>query len=67
MNLEDVARAVYAAYGETTGHKNYQGDPMPEWADLGDTIQQAWLAGTRVAYRAGFRDSRDRLDSLALD
>lgn len=42
--LDDrLGRIAYAAYGETTGHKNYAGLPMPDWEDLGDRIQQAWI------------------------
>lgn len=37
-----LGEVAYAAYGQTTDHKNYQGLPMPQWADLGDTIRQAW-------------------------
>lgn len=44
--LERIARAAYAAYGETTGGKNYQGPPMPDWDDLGEKIQTAWRAAT---------------------
>ncbi len=65
-SLEDVARAMYAAYGEITGHKNYLGNPMPDWADLGDTVQQAWLGAARVGYAWGYRDHTDGLDSLVL-
>ena len=35
-------QTAYNAYGATTDHLNYQGLPMPAWADLGDTIRQAW-------------------------
>jgi hypothetical protein len=43
-DVEQLARAAYAAYGESTGGKNYQGLPMPAFDDLGDTIQAAWRA-----------------------
>lgn len=43
MTGEQLARIAYEAYGETTGHKNYAGLPMPAWEDLGDTIQTAWV------------------------
>lgn len=39
-----LAKGAYHAYGETTGFKNFRGEPMPEWDDLGDTIQRAWIA-----------------------
>lgn len=66
VTLEAVARAAYAAYGETTGHKNFRGDPMPDWADLGDTIQRAWRNATVVGYSVGYRDRELGLDSLTL-
>lgn len=40
----ELAQSAYAAYGETTDHQNYQGQPMPTWQDLGDRIQKAWIA-----------------------
>lgn len=39
-----LAQLAYQAYGEQTDFKNYQGNPMPAWDDLGDAIQDAWLA-----------------------
>jgi hypothetical protein len=40
----DLAEVAYAAYGASTGHKNFRGDPMPAWEDLGEAIQTAWTA-----------------------
>jgi len=65
-SLDDVARAMYAAYGETTGNKNYLGNPMPAWAGLGEVIQRAWLAAASVGYVWGYRDHAKGLDSLAM-
>lgn len=46
---EDLAIAAYDAYGSVTGHKNYQGLPMPAWGDLPEKIRDAWRAAvTRV-------------------
>ncbi len=45
------ARAAYAAYGETTGHKNFRGEPMPDWDGLGDTIQRAWVNAAATVRR----------------
>jgi hypothetical protein len=47
----DDARTAYAAYGDTTGHRNFRGEPMPEWTDLGDTIQRAWIAAAAAVRR----------------
>lgn len=53
--MELAARIAYAAYGESTGGKNYQGNPMPPWEHLGDAIQAAWLAAAEAVadYLAG--------------
>lgn len=50
-----MAQQAYAAYGQSTGGKNYQGLPMPSWDALGDTIQGAWVAAVNavVAYLQG--------------
>lgn len=43
-----LARIAYAAYGQTTNYKNYQGNPMPNWDDLGVAIQTAWVAAAEA-------------------
>ncbi|GAQ64041.1 hypothetical protein [Streptomyces scabiei] len=40
----ELAQYAYAAYGASTNHRTHDGRPMPEWEDLGDRIQQAWVA-----------------------
>jgi hypothetical protein len=47
-----LAQVAYAAYGATTGGLNYRGEPMPEWADLGDRIQGAWIAAAHAVVDA---------------
>jgi len=46
-----LAQQAYRAYGETTGFKNFQGNPMPAWHDLPDTIKAAWKASVREVWR----------------
>lgn len=51
MSPDELAQIAYAAYGETTDHKNYMGLPMPTWEDLPAGVQQAWMnaaQGVRV-------------------
>ena len=43
-----MAKIAYAAYGETTGFKNFQGNPMPAWEQLGEPIQKAWIAAAEA-------------------
>lgn len=45
------AKEAYHRYGETTDFKNFQGNPMPKFEDLSETIQQAWVNAIRHPYR----------------
>lgn len=49
LSTEEIALQMYRAYGQTTGFKNYQGLPMPEWEALPVAIQQAWIAAAQKA------------------
>ncbi|MCP9947295.1 hypothetical protein [Actinomadura madurae] len=51
-DVDELARTAYDAYGETTDHKNFRGDPMPAWEDLGERIQNAWRAAARAVAEA---------------
>lgn len=44
IDIARLARLAYAAYGETTDYKNYQGLPMPAFDDLPVKIREAWNA-----------------------
>ena len=49
MDIEVLAEEAYKAYGSVTDWNNYQGLPMPKWADLPPKIREAWRASvTRV-------------------
>ena len=47
----EIAASAYRAYAVSTGRKNYQGFPMPEWYDLPLAIQTAWEAAARQVER----------------
>jgi hypothetical protein len=49
MRAPDLAQLAYKAYGNVTGHKNFQGDPMPAWEELPPVIQLAWDAAAVTA------------------
>lgn len=42
------AEEAYQRYGAVTDFKNFRGEPMPAFADLGDNIQAAWEAAATV-------------------
>ena len=50
---ESRARIAYAAYGRTTGFKNFQGNPMPVFDDLPENIREAWTNAARVIWELG--------------
>jgi hypothetical protein len=39
---ESPAQIAYRSYGNTTGNRNFLGQPMPTWDALPYTIQLAW-------------------------
>jgi hypothetical protein len=45
-----LAQKAYAAYGRSTGFKNYQGNPMPEWEALPVAVQTAWKKAAEEVY-----------------
>lgn len=47
MSPDQTAQNAYHAYGDSTGWKNFLGNPMPAWEDLPATIQQAWRDATK--------------------
>lgn len=56
--LDTLTRRAYAAYGDSVSWQNYQGLPMPQWPDLGEKTQRAWLSAVGAAvemYRAMVR------------
>ncbi|MFJ9114493.1 hypothetical protein ACIRJO_02975 [Streptomyces sp. NPDC102394] len=54
----DLAKAAYAAYGGATGGKNFRGEPMPEWEDLGPKIQTAWEVAAEAVARQILRNGQ---------
>lgn len=49
MNWDEVAASAYRAYAASTGNKNFQGNPMPDFAALSRPIQLAWECAVRQA------------------
>lgn len=37
-----MAKALYGAYGDSAGWKNFRGEAMPAWEDLPETIRGHW-------------------------
>jgi len=59
--VTDLAELAYHAYGDTTDHKNFLGDPMPEWVDLPEKIKDAWFSAA-IAVRASVRAELEARD-----
>lgn len=48
VDLTSLARFGYQAYASASGGKNFQGNPMPTWDELPETIRDYWRAAARV-------------------
>ena len=51
--LPSLGEVAYRAYARATQFKTYDGRRMPAWADLGNTIQEAWEAAGNAAAEIG--------------
>lgn len=51
VNWSEIASAAYHAYAQSTGNKNFRGEPMPGWDDLPAAIKTAWIAAVKEATR----------------
>lgn len=60
-----MAKLAYAAYGQSTDFKNYQGNPMPGWDDLGEPIQAAWEAAADAV--ASYLEGPPAMDEMLHD
>lgn len=47
MELKTLAKTGYEAYGDATDHKNFRGEPMPQFEDLTENITNAWESAAR--------------------
>ncbi len=47
LSWPETARQAYAAYADSAGGKNFRGEPMPEWLQLPEAIQNAWIAAVQ--------------------
>jgi hypothetical protein len=47
-NTIEIAKKAYAAYGVSTGNKNFRGEEMPTWDALPEAIRNAWVAATEA-------------------
>lgn len=47
---ESRGHIAYTAYGRSTGFRNFQGNPMPNWDDLTPQIRDAWINAARVIW-----------------
>jgi hypothetical protein len=57
----EVAKVAYAAYGSSTGNKNFRGEEMPTWDGLTPEIRIAWAEAVHAAIEfANRKPSWDR-------
>ena len=46
--MPDLAQIAYEAYAAHQDWKNYQGNPIPAWADVRQDIKDAWDAAVQA-------------------
>jgi hypothetical protein len=56
----ELAKVAYAAYGESTNYRTHDDRPMPDWAELGDSVQQAWIAAAAAVAQAVIEEPTEK-------
>lgn len=46
---EKIAKEAYKAYTIAVDNKSFRGDELLKWEDLGERIQDAWIASVKRA------------------
>lgn len=63
MTDDTLGRIAYRAYGQATNNLNYQGLPMPQWDDLGEPIQAAWINAADMIRKVSRNPMIDAIDA----
>jgi len=48
LTITQTAKRMWDAYATRLGGKNYKGEPLPSWDDLGDERQYCWIGVSEV-------------------
>lgn len=46
--VSELAKLGFEAYGKSTGGLTWDGKPIPPWENVGEKVQAAWKAATKV-------------------
>lgn len=60
VDLIELARIAYNAYGENRDWTNFKGDPMPKWEVLPEPQQIGWIAVAVAVRNVLLPDNPDR-------
>ena len=63
-NHKTTAERAYEAYGAVTNNRNFQGNPMPKWADLPPIIRGAWANAAACAMSETVTELAERMAEL---
>ena len=61
MTDPDLAQYAYDAYAKHQGWKNYAGNPLPAWSEVGPDIQAAWDVAVQAVLEAARANDEDAL------
>ena len=62
---EALAKIAYEAYGQTTSFKNFRGEQMPKFENLGETIRRAWVNAAHAAAQAHVNSCSGKMARVA--
>jgi hypothetical protein len=59
MQPKMIAEVAYSVYAKMTNNKNVRGDELPLFQDLGEKIQNAWIAAAEAIRNPRLADLAD--------
>jgi len=60
MGMEQYGKAAFEAYKKKVGGKTYDNKDIPDWDNLGKTIQDAWMIAAHDAIELWLRTNSNK-------
>lgn len=56
---DSYAKLAFDAYSKAVGGKTFDGWPLPQWEDVGETVRAGWIAAANKVAETLWNESMD--------
>lgn len=57
---DSYAKLAFDAYSKAVGGKTFDGRPIPQWEDVGETVRAGWIAAANAVVERWANEDLDR-------